>query len=68
MKFISNTKKTRFKLAVVLEIFFGLALMYSMKMKMEPVALSLITAMLTVGTGYILGDSHRKSDKAEESK
>lgn len=62
MKFLNNTKKTRFKLAVVLEIFLGSALMYSMKSDMEELAGTLVNAMLTVGTGYILGDTYRKSN------
>jgi hypothetical protein len=63
MKFLSNTKKTRFKLAVGLLVFIGGITVYSIYADMNDVAGTGIAGMLTIGTGYILGDSYRKSDK-----
>lgn len=63
---ISNTKKTRFKLAIALEIFFGIVVMYALYTSHPDVANTTIAAMLTVGTSYLLGESYRKSDNHVE--
>lgn len=65
---ISNTKKTRFKLAVVLEIFFGAVVLLSLQLGHPEVAETTIAAMMTVGTGYLLGDSYRKSEDVKKIK
>jgi len=65
---ISNTKKTRFKLAVVLEIFFGGVVLLSLQLGHPEVAETTIAAMMTVGTGYLLGDSYRKSEDVKKIK
>jgi len=65
---ISNTKKTRFKLAIVLEIFFGVVVVISLQLGHPEVAETTIAAMMTVGTGYLLGDSYRKSENVKEIK
>lgn len=64
---ISNTKRTRFKLAIALEMFFGLVVIYALYTSHPDVANTTIAAMLTVGTSYLLGDSYRKSDNHVES-
>lgn len=60
---ISNTKKTRFKMAIVLEMFFGLVVMYALYTAHPSVANTALGGMITIGTGYLLGESYRKSDK-----
>ena len=62
---ISNTKKTRFKLAISLCVFLGGITIYAISQGMNDVAGTGIAGMLTVGTGYILGDSYRKSEDKE---
>lgn len=64
---ISNTKKTRFKLAIALEIFFGIVVMYALYTEHPEVANTTIAAMLTVGSSYLLGESYRKSDINESN-
>lgn len=59
---ISNTQRTRFKLAIALEVFFGLVVMYALYTSHPDVANTTVAAMLTVGTSYLLGESYRKSD------
>lgn len=63
---ISNTKRTRFKLAIALEIFFGLVVIVSLKLGYPEVSETTIAAMMTIGTGYLLGDSYRKSEGKDE--
>ena len=64
---ISNTKKTRFKLAIALLIFLGVTTIVSLKLEYPEVAETSIAAMMTIGTGYLLGDSYRKSEKDEST-
>ena len=66
MKFLTNTKKTRFKIAIGLLVFLGTITIYAIQQGMNDVAGTSIAGMLTVGTGYILGDYYRKSEKKEE--
>ncbi len=65
---ISNTKKTRFKLAIALLIFLGVTTIVALRLEFPEVAETSIAAMMTVGTGYLLGDSYRKSDNAKKTK
>jgi len=63
MKFLNSTKKTRFKLALGVIVFLGFLAMAGVKEDMEGLASTCVAGILSIGTGYIFGDSFRKSDK-----
>lgn len=63
MSFLTNTKKTRFKLAVVGAAFMGGITITAIVYDMNDVAGSAIAGFLTILSSYILGDSYRKSTK-----
>ncbi len=62
MKALSNTKKTRFKIATGLLAFLCCLVAYCVHKELEDVAGKTLTAIMTVGAIYISGDSYRKSD------
>lgn len=59
---LTNTKKTRFKITVCVNVFFGLLAMYATHEGLETIATTCVAGMLTITTAYIGGDSLRKSD------
>ena len=62
MRALNNTKKTRFKLAVYTDIFLALLATYAVSEGLETVASTCVAGILTITTGYIGGDSYRKSE------
>jgi GH24 family phage-related lysozyme (muramidase) len=58
---MTNTKKTRFKITTFVNVFFAMLSMYSVFEGLETVAMTCVAGMLTITTGYIAGDTHRKS-------
>ena len=63
MKFLNNTKKTRFKLALVLEVFLGSVVITAIHYDMSDVANAALAGVLSVGSAYLLSDGYRKSIK-----
>ena len=65
---ISNTKRTRFKLAIAVVIGLFATTFTAIHYDMEGLASTCVAGILSVSTGYVLGDSYRKSDKDETNK
>ena len=70
MKYLDNmkdkldkVKRTRFKIAIGILTFLAGVTVYALYKEANSVASTAIGGVLTVATGYIIGDSYRKSDK-----
>lgn len=63
MKFLTDTKKTRYRLAIAGSLFLGTITVVAIVYDMKEVATTSIAGFLTILSSYILGDSYRKSSK-----
>lgn len=58
---LSNTKKTRFKVAIFVLLFLMSVTIYSIYKEAYGLAGTALAGVMTVAGSYILGDSYRKS-------
>ena len=59
---LSKASKTRFKIATFTNVFLGMLAIYCVSVGLETVASTCVAGILTITTGYIGGDSYRKSE------